>query len=140
MKMKLTSLLATFAIGVAGCAVPPSQAAPQARPITEVHIKLTEFKIELDKSAIPAGLVKFVINNTGAITHEVVLEAADVVDVPFEMDGRASEAEAIAPNTSKSFEWTLDKPGKYRLACHTNENEVDHFKLGMTTDITVTAS
>ncbi len=46
----------------------------------------------------------------------------------------------MASETSKNLEWTLDKLGVYRLACHVNENGVDHFKLGMTTDITVTSS
>jgi uncharacterized cupredoxin-like copper-binding protein len=139
MKMKLTSLFASVALAMVGCAAPAPQTAPQTKSMTEVHIKLTDFKIELDKSIIPAGPVKFLIDNTGAITHELVLELSDVVDVPFEVNGKVSEAEAIAPSKSKSFEWTLDKPGNYRLACHINENDVDHFKLGMTTEITVTA-
>jgi hypothetical protein len=39
---------------------------------TEVHVKLSEFKIEMDKTNIPAGPVNFIIDNAGMVLHEVV--------------------------------------------------------------------
>lgn len=106
---------------------------------TEVHVKLTEFKIEMDKTSIPAGAVKFLIDNTGKEKHEVVLEPAGVNDEPFEANGKESEAEDIEAGQSATLEWTIDQPGQYQLACHINENNEDHYANGMVTTFTVTA-
>ncbi len=105
---------------------------------TEVHVKLSEFKIEMDKTNIPAGPVKFIIDNTGKEKHEVVLEPADTNDKPFEAGDKKSEYEDIAPGASATLEWTIDQPGDYQLGCHINENNEDHFALGMVTKFSVT--
>lgn len=110
----------------------------QASGPTEVHVKLTEFKIEMDKTSFPAGPVKFIIDNTGKEKHEVVLEPAGVNDEPFELNGKASEAEDIEAGASTTLEWTIDKAGDYQLACHINENNEDHYTSGMVTTFTVT--
>jgi uncharacterized cupredoxin-like copper-binding protein len=106
---------------------------------TEVHVKLTEFKVEMDKTSIPAGQVKFVIDNAGKEKHEVVLEISGVNDEPFEANGKTSEAEDIEAGKSTTLEWTIDTPGQYQLACHINENNEDHYANGMVTTFTVTA-
>jgi len=100
---------------------------------TEVKATLTEFTIELDKSTIPAGAVRFVITNNGAIPHEFVLEAAGAMDAPFEKDGKESEAEAIEPGTTSTLEWTL-APGDYHIGCYIE----GHFEAGMEASFTVT--
>jgi len=105
---------------------------------TEVHVKLTEFKIEMDKTSIPAGPVKFIIDNAGKEKHEVVLEPAGTNDQPLEAGGKAAEAEDIEAGASATLEWTIDQPGDYQLGCHINENNEDHFALGMVTAFTVT--
>ncbi len=105
---------------------------------TEVHVKLTDFKVEMDKTSIPAGPVKFIIDNAGKEKHEVVLEPAGANDVPFEDGEKASEAEDIEPGASATLEWTIDQPGDYQLGCHINENNEDHYALGMVTTFTVT--
>jgi uncharacterized cupredoxin-like copper-binding protein len=106
---------------------------------TEVHVKLSEFKVEMDKTSIPAGPVKFIIDNVGALEHEVVLEPAGVNDEPFEANGKESEVEAIEPGKSATLEWTIDKAGQYQLACHVNKDNADHYVAGMVTTFTVTA-
>lgn len=123
---------------MAGCQSAPAQPAQPAGP-TEVHVKVSEFKIEADKSSIPAGPVKFIIDNTGAVTHEVVLELATDMDKPLEAGDKSAEVADIAPGKSAVMEWTVDNPGDYQLACHVNEKGVDHFKNGMKTPLTVTA-
>lgn len=105
---------------------------------TEVHVKLSEFKVEMDKTSIPAGPVKFIIDNVGALEHEVVLEPAGVDDQPFEANGKESEAEEIEPGKSATLEWTIDEAGQYQLACHVNKNNADHYAAGMVTTFTVT--
>jgi uncharacterized cupredoxin-like copper-binding protein len=129
-------------IGAAASAVLLSLAACSHKaavtPTPEVHVKLTEYKVELDKTTIPAGPVKFVIENAGQDTHELVLEPAGVDDKPLEANGKESEAEDIKAGTSTSFEWTIDKPGEYQLACHIKEDDTDHYGSGMVAKFTVT--
>jgi len=102
---------------------------------TEVQVKLSEFKIELDKTSIPAGPIMFIVTNEGSITHEVVLEPAGAKDEPFEKDGKESEAEDIEPGATASLEWTIDEPGEYQLACYIE----GHFEAGMVTTFSVTS-
>lgn len=128
----LIVVLSALALSLAACG-------SQASGPTEVHVKLTEFAVEMDKTSFPAGPVKFIIDNAGKETHEVVLEISGVNDEPFELDGKASEAEDIEAGKSATLEWTIDTPGEYQLACHINENNEDHYASGMVATFTVTA-
>ena len=98
-----------------------------------IRVALNEFTIELDKSAVPAGLITFEIENVGATEHELVLEPSGAYDEPFETGGKASEVEGIQPGSTVSFEWTLE-PGEYQLACYVG----GHFEAGMYSSLTVT--
>jgi len=103
---------------------------------TVVQVKLNEYSIVLDQSSIPSGPVIFEIENAGTEDHEVVLEAANANDAPFEADGKASEAEDIHPGDKTTLEWTLSTPGEYQLSCYVE----DHAEKGMITPFTVTAA
>ena len=127
----LMVILALIALSLTACG---GQAASGP---TEVHVKMSDFKFEMDKTSIPAGPVKFIFENAGNETHEAVLEPAGANDEPFEADGKESEVEDVAPGTSATLEWTIDQPGEYQLGCHINENNEDHFALGMVQAFTV---
>ncbi|MCZ7572905.1 MAG: cupredoxin domain-containing protein [Ardenticatenaceae bacterium] len=127
-------ILALAALSLAAC----GGGGQAAGGPTEVHVKLSEFKVEMDKSSIPAGPVKFMIDNAGKETHEVVLERAGDDDKPFTANGKESEAEDIEAGKSATLEWTIDEPGQYQLSCHINENNEDHYALGMVQSFTVT--
>jgi uncharacterized cupredoxin-like copper-binding protein len=129
----LIVILSVAALSLAACG------GSQAGGPTVVHVKLTDFKVEMDKTSLPAGPVKFIIENAGQVTHEAVLEPAGVDDEPLELNGKESEAENIAAGTSATLEWTLDKPGDYQLACHIKEGDEDHYASGMVETFTVTA-
>ena len=133
----LKFVMLSVAVLLLGACGSPQPAAEPAGP-TEVHVTLREFTVEIDKTSIPAGPVTFIIENAGGLEHELVLEKAGDNDVPFEADGVESEAEAIAPGSSASFDWTIDEPGQYQLACHVDQDGVDHFGLGMLLTFTVT--
>lgn len=102
---------------------------------TVVNVKLTEYGVTLDKTSVPAGPIKFVIQNSGTIVHELVLEPANSNDKPFESNSGASEVENLEPGKSATLEWTLDEPGTYQLGCHTP----GHFEQGMFATFEVTA-
>lgn len=124
----LVLILAAFVLTACGGSKGPAE--------TVVNVKLTEYMIQMDKTSIPAGKVKFVIQNAGSLEHEVVLEPGNANDEPYDANGVESEAENIAPGTSATLEWTLDTPGDYQLGCHTP----GHFEQGMFTEFTVNAA
>jgi uncharacterized cupredoxin-like copper-binding protein len=125
------AVLFVAVLSLAACASKP------AGP-TEVRLRLTEFKVEMDKTSIPVGPVKFIIDNVGKETHEVVLEPAGIDDEPFSLNGKESEVEDIEAGKSATLEWTIDKPGEYQLACHIKEGGEDHYASGMVIKFTVT--
>jgi uncharacterized cupredoxin-like copper-binding protein len=101
----------------------------------EVHVKMTEFKFELDKSSIPAGPVKFVFENAGSVAHEAVLERVGDTNQPLAANGKQAQVTDVAPGKSATLEWTLDQPGEYQLGCHVP----GHYEAGMVAKLTVTA-
>ena len=107
---------------------------------TVVQAKLNEYNIVLDKTSIPAGPIRFEIENVGTEAHELVLEPAGAEDKPFELNGEESEQEDIQPGEKRTLEWTLDQPGEYQLGCYiTNEGDTQsHAEQGMVTKFTVT--
>ncbi len=134
-KLTALTLLAVFvlsALSLAACGA-------KASGPTVVKVTLSEFKVLMDKNSLPAGPITFQIENTGKETHEVVLEPAGANDEPFEVNGKASEAEDIPAGGTATLEWTIDQAGQYQLACHINENNEDHYASGMVTTFTVTA-
>jgi uncharacterized cupredoxin-like copper-binding protein len=96
---------------------------------------LTEYKVEMDKTSIPACPVRFEIKSAGTTVHELVLEPAGVVDKPFEANGEKSEVENVQPGQSVTLEWTINDPGQYQLGCYTP----GHYEQGMFENFTVTA-
>ena len=135
--MRKRSAMLPFAI-LAAVVLPLAACNAKVAVPTEVHVKLTEFEVEMDKTSIPAGPVKFIIDNAGMVVHEVVLEAGGSDDKPMEAGGKESEVENIEPGKSATLEWTIDKAGQYQLACHVNKDE-DHYAHGMVIAFTVTA-
>jgi uncharacterized cupredoxin-like copper-binding protein len=81
----------------------------------------------------------FEVTNTGAATHEFVLESANSVDEPLTKvaSGAKMEAEAedIAPGQTKDVLWAFATPGDYQMACHVP----GHFEAGMKAAFTVGA-
>jgi len=106
---------------------------------TVVQVKLNEYNIIMDKTSIPAGEVRFEIENTGTELHEVVLEPAGTEDEPFELNGVESEVEDIEAGGKATLEWTIDQPGEYQLSCYVKEDDEteDHAAKGMITTFTV---
>ncbi len=112
---------------------------------TTVNVTLSEFKIEMDKTQVPAGNVTFQVKNGGTITHEFVVfktdDAADALPKASEEDEvneddatltSMGEVEDVEVGTSKSFSADL-QPGKYVAIC----NVEGHYGSGMHVEFTV---
>jgi uncharacterized cupredoxin-like copper-binding protein len=129
----LIAVVLIFTLTAVGCG-------SKAAGPTVVQVKLNEYNIVMDQTSIPAGPVRFEIENIGTEEHEFVIEAAGAHDEPFELNGKASEAETIQPGGKATLEWTLDQAGDYQAACYTkNEGaEKDHAEQGMVMAFTVT--
>lgn len=121
-----------FALTAVGCSsTPPGP--------TVVQVKLNEYNIVMDKTSIPAGDVRFEIENIGTAEHEFVVEPAGVHDEPLSLNGKESEAEEIQPGAKATLEWTLDTAGDYQAACYTKDADgKDHSAKGMVLPFTVT--
>jgi uncharacterized cupredoxin-like copper-binding protein len=121
-------LLAVVALTLVACA-------PAGPTATVVNVTLSEYKIVLDKTSIPAGPVTFELKNDGTLAHAFLLEPVGAKNEPFERDGKKSQTGDIAAGETGTLEWTIDAAGEYQLTCYTP----GHFEQGMTTTFTVTA-
>jgi len=107
-----------------------------AHAATTVHVTLTDNAVVIDQASVPAGEIKFVVDNAGVIPHEfVVLKTAAPHDqLPINASGtkvkekgiNQGEIENIEAGKSASKDYTLTA-GNYVLVC----NLTAHYKMGM---------
>ena len=95
-------------------------------PPTNVEARLSEWKVELSLTTVPAGPVTFSVTNGGSIPHAL------------EVEGRGVEKEipVIQPGQTGTLTLTL-APGTYEVYCPVGEDS--HKKLGMMTHLRVVA-
>ena len=99
-----------------------------------LDITLADFTVAISPTTVTAGQpITFAVTNSGAVTHEMVLEKAGDEDVPLAADGVESEIEDITPGATAEMTWTITEPGTYQLACHVP----GHFEQGMVTTFEV---
>jgi uncharacterized cupredoxin-like copper-binding protein len=129
------------ALAVSGCSGTEGGVAEAGGRVVKATIgeKADKYVIELDKSSVSAGQIRFEIKNTGKIEHEfVVMKTASAPDALPVADGEVSEddvisseadiveAEDIGPGTSTVLEANL-KAGTYVVIC----NLTGHYEHGM---------
>jgi uncharacterized cupredoxin-like copper-binding protein len=105
-----------------------------------LHAKVGEMYIKLDHKSVKSGKVEITVDNTGSVTHELVVIRTDTkaADLKANASGRASEKGSVGEvsdlgagkTASKTFRL---KRGHYALIC----NLPGHFAAGMRTDLTV---
>src|SRR3989441_1244353 len=105
-------------------------AAPSLKHATapvQITVKLSEWKVALSETTVPAGTVTFSITNAGSIPHG------------FEVQGHGIEKEiaVIQPGASDTLTLTLE-PATYEVYCPVGEDS--HKKLGMETHLKVVGS
>lgn len=142
LKLKYLAMLAIAAALLAACgsaAATPAAAAPGAGGT--IKATLTDMKISVDRSSVPAGKVTFVVKNSGLVVHELVVLKTDVAqdklakgDEPGKMDetGNVGETGDVVAGGSNTFSAVLPA-GHYVLIC----NEIDHYMDGMHMTFTV---
>ena len=108
---------------------------------TQVDVTRADFSVTPSVESVPAGTVKFVVRNTGAIDHTFRLIKTDLAPDALPTDaGLADESqldviasiEDFGPGESRDVSADLE-PGSYVLIC----NFVDHYQSGMTVAFTV---
>ena len=112
---------------------------------TQVRVTEAGMSLKLDRAAVPAGKVTFVVINSDKVKHEAVLLKTDQAPDALIMasDENKADEEASAENVGEveveagtTGTVTMDlTPGKYVLIC----NMVDHYKAGMYSAFEVTA-
>ena len=145
--MRILGIGAVAVALTAGCSASavrtPTAVVPAAVPAGgTINANLTDRKIGLDHTTIRAGSVTFVVKNSGAVAHELVLIRTDVaqdkVAANAEEAGKVDETGNIGETgdmdvgSTKSFTVTLPV-GNYVLIC----NEVGHYASGMHAAFTV---
>ena len=136
----LIALAVASLFALAACGGPQQVAGASGGTVTGT---LSDMKITLNKTTIPAGVVTFSLKNTGTVTHELVVlktdTAADAIPADpdeqgkVEEDGSQGESGDLDKGETKTFSLNLD-PGKYVLIC----NEPGHYMAGMRVAFTVT--
>ena len=97
-----------------------------------------------DKIDVKQGeTIKIVINNTGAVLHELVIGSKKVLEehaalmVKFpKMEHDEPYMAHVPPGKSGEIIWTFNKPGNFDFACLI----AGHYQAGMVGKITVVAS
>ena len=98
---------------------------PESHQPVQVTVQLSEWKVALSQQTVAAGLVTFVVTNSGQIPHAIEVEG----------EGIEQEIETIQPGATDTLTVTL-KPGRYEVYCPVGNGS--HKKLGMETGLTVT--
>ncbi len=132
MTLRRVATLASSALGALTLLAAGSCGGKPAAP-TEVHARLSEYRIELDRSSVPAGPVEFTLTNVGKIKHEFLVELPGAVNQPLEAGGRTARVPSVDPGQTVRLAWTFDQEGQYQLACHI----AGHYEAGMFTTLNV---
>ena len=112
-------------------------------PETVVEVTLADDSVTANVASVPAGEVRFSVNNAGTIDHEfIVLRTDTPADaLPTDEDtvdedaagDEIEEIESFEPGETKTMDVDLE-PGHYVLFCNLEQ----HYGNGMFSDFTVT--
>jgi uncharacterized cupredoxin-like copper-binding protein len=128
----IACLIGVSLVSLAGCGAPGP-----------INVTMSDYAFKLSGNTAKEGKVTFKIVNSGAVTHEMVVEKTDLSadKLPQSADGTIDEEKLTSMGeqgdieTGKTVDLTLDMhPGTYMIIC----NLPGHFKNGMYTTLTVT--
>jgi len=105
-------------------------------PKTTVNVTLQEWQVSPSAKTVESGKVKFLVTNSGTMTHELAVVQVDADGNKREV----AEVEDVGAGTKAEFTADL-KAGRYELACLLVPGEagatVDHYQQGMHTEFIV---
>jgi uncharacterized cupredoxin-like copper-binding protein len=131
-------LLVTVAIAGSG----GGARAVTSAPVRVINVKERDFNIRAPR-VLRAGTVRFVVKNTGPVSHELILVRAPSGRQPMRADGLTIDEDALEPQILGALEpagpGTRElqvrlKPGRYVMFC----NMAGHFMSGMSIRLLVT--
>jgi hypothetical protein len=134
----LTALLGVVVLSAASSGGAGAVSSPSVRII---HVKERDFVIRAPR-VLQAGTVRFVVKNTGPVSHELILVRAPGGRLPMRADGLTVDEDALEPVKLGALEpagpGTRDltvrlKPGRYVMFC----NMAGHFMSGMSIQLLV---
>jgi len=151
-RIRIASALITGAVlalagfgGSASAGVATAATSPNDSVTTVTATVGDDMRITLDRYSVPAGNVRFLVTNTGAFTHELVVlktdRAADQLVANPDEAGKVVEQVHMGEtgDISAGRFSGLGLPlgaGHYVILC----NEIGHYMAGMHVDFTVTAA
>jgi hypothetical protein len=111
-------------------------------PVRVINVKERDFVIRAPR-VLRAGRVRFVVENRGPVSHELILMRVSPGPLPMRNDGLTVDEDALEPRTLGALEPAgpgvreLEvrlTPGRYVMLC----NMAGHFMSGMSIRIVVT--
>ena len=130
------TLLLVVALGLTACA--QAEVLPAD---VDVVVNLTDYKVTLSATSMPAGTINFGIRNQAAMEHEFQLLrttlapdklAVDTAQAKARQDGLVKEVKGIRAGKVATVSAELTT-GNYVIIC----NVAGHYQLGMRVDFTV---
>lgn len=106
-----------------------------AGPAVEASVTLSEYEVNMSTNRVAVNEpVRFVVTNTGQVTHTLVLERIGAIDKALGQgeSGATASLKDIKPGETRTVIWTITSPGKYQLACHLP----NHYEAGMVRSFT----
>jgi high-affinity iron transporter len=107
-----------------------------ATPIATVTVALNEWTLASDIGAVPAGPIRFAVQNLGEVEHEIVILKTDLSPGGLEVDSRigmaetpgkiVGEIEGLKPRETREATFQLEA-GNYVFLC----NLAEHYRAGM---------
>lgn len=138
----LTAVVSAFAVAaVTGCSSDKATSTPESQI---VNVELKEFVVESSPEQANSGTIRFRIDNTGSVPHELVLLKTDLAEdaLPLTPDGALVDepnagqvlggVDEFPAGENRTAEFEVEA-GNYVLIC----NIPSHYKAGMTATFTV---
>ena len=143
LSLVVAASLMVSAVSAAASTPLPMQLSNSATIAAAAHLAVTVGEMSIHTAAVTrAGAVTFTVQNTGTVTHELVVPRTDLAedqlpanaDEPGKVreDGSLGESGDLAAGKTADFTLTLT-PGHYVLIC----NEPGHYAGGMHTTLIV---
>lgn len=123
--VRLVPVLLAAAAGAAGCGYDPE---PEPVENATIGLRLDEFRIMPQAVSAPAGPLRLIIRNLGALPHNIAVETIPEIGSEQAAEELARTA-TVHSGERAEVDFTILEPGEYRLVC-TIANHDDLGQIG----------